>query len=833
MDYAKYSYIKISELQEQKSDEVYSNSALELANPLIDRIVADSFTIDAGNIDAKGNLYFQNKMTIDALQSSAVMVEILLDGAVILSETHNLLSGEHSIISMKVRSVLNKKNISVKVRIKVISSNTSVTVKSNVIAIWGSVKIKANSSGRTMRALTQNNSLILSYVEDNNIYYSTLNLTEQLVPKSQFSVLSTGISHCFSYDKQGNLHFFRVDTDGNLMHSVANNFAQESFVESGVSCVYASKCPDSMNENILICYIKNSKPFYRTITGSTLGGEASLTNLNQKFSDVSIVDAENSSRMYVVCTTEFGDNYIFFSEEDSLISGFAERLNLSAQMLVSRYVNLSNLVRDLQSTINASASFSVLTDYLSYQNLFSNGLLERLYANANISESTYQIEAAVPILYTLQYNQLLKFNASVDSGGNHVPRVAYGEDASEMTPAKIQFATNGSLGPGTFVDSSNWMSKWPFNEIKPCLMKNAEVVGYLNPNNFAEFENGTAADITSGNYEVMIQFPKIYWKIEEDWDGLTTITTTKRANIKVSVSNMPREGFVCHSHTKQGQEYDYVYVSAYESHIENGKVYSCSGKLPTSDLNHVQVLEQWSTLMDSQYTTLDYHFTTYIHILVLLLFGELYGLDYFGNGWVNQLGTLSKVENSGALNSKGMFYGDNSSGRDAQGNPNQGGITTIHNKLFGLENLWGHSKTYCDGILWNENRNYLIIDPTNSASTHNVSGTNYQTINLNLSGDFAASNYVTLYRANNTYGFLPYLGKTTSSYKYYTQTRFSATRPSQYSNGANLVANMMFVYGGEAFRHTGFGFACDKDYNPTNIYHNERVMCFPNSKKSN
>lgn len=456
------------------------------------------------------------------------------------------------------------------------------------------------------------------------------------------------------------------------------------------------------------------------------------------------------------------------------------------------------------------------------------------YLGSNIVN--IKIEAPTPpvpeILYTLDINQKTRYIDSVDENGNHINRIVYGADAAEMSPVKVQFHPE-ALGPATFVDDSGWLNKWPFNEIKPCLMKNAEIIGWLNPNNFAEFEDGSPADITSGDYEVMIQFPKIYWKFEEDWDGVSVITSTQRANIRISISNVPKDGFVCLSHIKQGEEYDYIYVSAYEGHIENGKVYSCSGKLPTSDITHIEVLNQWSTLMDSQYTTLDYHFTTYLQILVMLLFGEFYGTDHFGNGWVASSGILSDIENSGALDSAGMFYADNSTGRDDLGRPNTGGITKVHNKFFGLENIWGHSKTHCDGILWNENREYLIIDPTNVTSTHNINGTGYNQISFNLGSNFTITNYVTLYRVNNSYGMLPYSGRTTSSYRYYTQTRFSGYRPSDYTSSAAAgTPNMMFVYGGEAFRHTGFGFAADRDYNPYSIYHNERVMCFPNSKKS-
>ena len=55
-------------------------------------------------------------------------------------------------------------------------------------------------------------------------------------------------------------------------------------------------------------------------------------------------------------------------------------------------------------------------------------------------------------------------------------------------------------------------------QLSRCLFKDGGVVvGYLNPNNYAQFEDGSAADITSGtDGDVMVEFPKMYIKISRD-----------------------------------------------------------------------------------------------------------------------------------------------------------------------------------------------------------------------------------------------------------------------------------------------------------------------------
>jgi len=413
------------------------------------------------------------------------------------------------------------------------------------------------------------------------------------------------------------------------------------------------------------------------------------------------------------------------------------------------------------------------------------------------------------INYTMWFDQKIKYSSST------TPRITMSDDCAGWYKAGV----NPRAPQTGFTDPDNIMGKWPFNLIKPCLMQNGQIIGYLKPDDYSKFEDGTSADITSGQYEVMIQFPKIYWKIEEDWDGVTNVSSTTRANITIKVSNKKKNGYVCHSHMKAGQEYDFIYVGAYESHIENGNLYCCSGKLPTSDVSHIDIIRNWSTYRGSEYTTLNYHFSTYLYILSMLLFQEHYGYEIYGYGYISS--SESSVDNSGVLNQAGLFYGTNST-------------TGSHNKLFGLENLWNHSKTYIDGILIDSNRHILIIDNTSSSSYINLQATGYVSHDIGLSSSISVTAYTTLFTANNNFGFLPvaYSGLITN--RYYHEIRNCIMAPSDYTTytPTSDCPYMMCIYGGTYERDVGFGIVSDKDFDPTSIYHNERIMCYPNSAKS-
>ena len=822
MDYGKYSYIKLTELSEEQSKEYKNvNNALEYSLPVINHQVSTSaYTLNITKVKLDGKTYFQNNLVVSAESSGEIIVELLLDGVVVESISRLLSIGESALLLMKTYSPKASAEVDIDIRIKCATQNFAVNVLSNFLAVWGAVADLNAAAPSTIRSLVVGNQVIVSFADKSTIYYATTNLQTQSITRSQFSQLGSGISHCFALDKSNNLFLFRVDHNKNLYFCNFGENQSETLVDSDISVVYAACCPQTMREDILICYIKNGKPKYRTYQNQSIGGECNFDCPAGEYVDVYIAKANDLDRMYVVCTDKKGHNYILISQKDSMLSGFTENLAVAVSFSVSRYVTYKNLTNSIAENIGLDAAFSLETNYLAYQQLFSSGLNENISASASFDCSKYTRQTNAGILYTLEYNQKVAYSG--------INRIEYGGDAATWTSVKPNVPTSAPLGPGNFVDAGNLNQKWPFKEIKPCLMQNGQIVGYLQANDFSKFEDGTSADIYSGAYDVMIQFPKMYWKIEEDWDGLKNVVNTTRAKIKISVSSSARDGFVCPAHTRAGREYDYIYVGAYESQISNGNLYCCSGKLPTSDLSHIQTLAQWSNLRGAEYTTLDYHFTTYLYILNMLYFGEHYGYTLLGNGWTTA--TISNIEQTGTLDQAGMFYGTSDYGVGGNGSTE----ILVHNKLFGLENIWGHCKTHVDGILYDESRQYLIIDPTNQNSSHNLTATGFNAYSTGVTGNYAPGSWVTLFTANNNYGFLPVAISTTNTNKAYNELRWSQYRPSSYRyfTANSDCPHMMFTYGGDNIRHSGFGFQADRDFDVTNIYHNERIMCYPTSKLS-
>jgi len=113
--------------------------------------------------------------------------------------------------------------------------------------------------------------------------------------------------------------------------------------------------------------------------------------------------------------------------------------------------------------------------------------------------------------------------------------------------------------------SSMWDSMPIFRDIRPCLFNGGAVVGYLNPNNYAQWAEGETQsgtpDITSGAQgDVMIEIPKIGWRFSRAGNVLT-----------IQITNDPNggaQGFRYFAHTRLSEgDRNHLYCGAYKGFI--------------------------------------------------------------------------------------------------------------------------------------------------------------------------------------------------------------------------------------------------------------------------
>ena len=246
------------------------------------------------------------------------------------------------------------------------------------------------------------------------------------------------------------------------------------------------------------------------------------------------------------------------------------------------------------------------------------------------------------------------------SNSNPETCITYADDATSMTAG-----------------SSEWDS---FFGHYPCLLKDGVEVGRLNLNNFAQFEDGTNADITSGSAgDVMIAFPKLGYKISTSGDVVT-----------VSMTDNPNADGYCYlAHTRGTTVKDVFYLGAYKGYVTSSKLRSLSGKTPTVNTTIGDFRTQAQS-NGSGYDQSAFNQLIFRQCMYLLKYKNLDSQTAVGYGYAN--GNSSSAS-TGGTNTKGMDYGETTG--------------KLQMKLFGLEDFWGNVYEFIDGIFSDSSRNIL------------------------------------------------------------------------------------------------------------------------------
>ena len=224
---------------------------------------------------------------------------------------------------------------------------------------------------------------------------------------------------------------------------------------------------------------------------------------------------------------------------------------------------------------------------------------------------------------------------------------------------------------------------------RPCIMKDGVVVGYLNPNNFSQYTDGTSAPITNTTYDVMIEFPRKGLKISTDSNNVITISLT---------DNLEDSNFSYLAHQRGSTQKNAFYLGAYSATGSSSKLGSNSGASPlvnTSITNFINYAHN----RGAGYEIMAFYQWTYIQALYVLKYGNLNSQSAVGMGYVGGSAAIT----SGQCNSKGMCYGTTS--------------TTQPMKLFGLENLWGNVLQFISGLYSDSSRNLLTTTDNFGVST--------------------------------------------------------------------------------------------------------------------
>ena len=345
--------------------------------------------------------------------------------------------------------------------------------------------------------------------------------------------------------------------------------------------------------------------------------------------------------------------------------------------------------------------------------------------------------------------------------------VEYIEGATDFQPMSV---TDGTTGFGSW--GENWIC-----DMRPCLLKNGVVQYYLKQTGTLTFDytkqaNGTASDITSGDDgDVMIEFPRVYYKFFDETDSQGVHW------IGCKYSRTPVDDTWCCNAwlNKNGVPQEVMYMSAYDGEIYNDKLRSLSGVVPTVDQT-IRTFRTAANANGSGYEQQEWSKHIYVSSLLPMLFRGLDSQALVGKG----VSSVSEKINTGSLNSKPLFWGD------------QTGTNGV--KFCGIENCWGNIWKFADGLIMDANGwHYKVFGPYNDVGS---GYTGAGSVPSGLSGT-----YIDSMTAANGFGMLP---KTSASdadtakfhdyvYAQNSSSRYFACTAGGWFNGAGDGAFSLYV----------------------------------------
>lgn len=272
---------------------------------------------------------------------------------------------------------------------------------------------------------------------------------------------------------------------------------------------------------------------------------------------------------------------------------------------------------------------------------------------------------------------------------------------SRVMTAKFNLSDSNPATWGSYEDDAAGMvagsADWDaFFGHYPCILENGVELGKLNPNNMAQYEDGTSAPITTLGKDVMICFPRRGLKIWTD-SGYLYVSMTDEEG---------RAGYDYYAHTYKGNPLSAFYLGKYKGYVDNNMLYSTSGQTPRSNY----VIGKFRTCAQARGTGYEqsaFYQLTYRQVMYMLKYLGQNAQTVVGRGFGNYSSAIYGA--TGYTNDKGMDWGESTG--------------SFPMTLFGLEDFYGNICEWIDGIYSNSSYQLLAAD-----GNYNDTGSGYTAI---------------------------------------------------------------------------------------------------------
>lgn len=375
--------------------------------------------------------------------------------------------------------------------------------------------------------------------------------------------------------------------------------------------------------------------------------------------------------------------------------------------------------------------------------------IKNLTNNTNTIVSTYYYGK-----YEIDFYNYKVFSAVIDfSLSNPDTMVSYADDSVGMVAG-----------------SPDWWNQAIFKDLKNCILKDGEVLGYLNKNSRNQYEDGTPADIETIGNDVMLEIPhRVGYRIE--W-----LDETK---LKVSITNHHSDpdynydAFSLNSYN----DCDKIYIGTYKGYQSGDKIYSSSNKNITTSLT-IDKYRLNCRNRGEGYQPRTFASVKLIQCLYIIMYKSLNSQDKIGKGYCGIINTniIGKV-NTGGTNTYGFM-----SEVIKTSNPSYMTDGLHQVCCFGLEDLWGNVFDLVDGICTDTSRNILTCRLAKDFSNNAIG---YENNGFGKTDTEIVGLFMTIPQGSSNTGF--------------TMQVASGSDSTYFCDAGSLMSNTIFIYGGTWF----------------------------------
>lgn len=277
-----------------------------------------------------------------------------------------------------------------------------------------------------------------------------------------------------------------------------------------------------------------------------------------------------------------------------------------------------------------------------------------------------------------------------------------------------------------------WKNTNLIKSIKPCVLgADGTVKYYLQKDDYTKKEDGTASLLDGTDGDVMVEIPKIGYRLWND-ENYQYVSMTEDPN---------KDGYCYYAHSLEADgDCDKIYYGAYCGYVNGNNLYSRSGVSPTVSTSLTN-FRTYAANRGTGYSLESFFPRTLMQCLYVIIYKNLNSQVALGQG----LTDASAKVNTGGTNSQSFCYGTTSG--------------TDQVKFLGIEDFWGNVYGWLDGVHCDSSGN-IKTDYRNSMFT-GTNGNNFQF----STATGASSNYsgsINKIMGTNTSGFVKAYNNNTS-----------------------------------------------------------------------